>query len=125
MYVHHRPALEYDFNARFGFGVERIDREELSWQAVTALIDGLIDDHTSHTFASVAGWSYVPSPQEVAFYDELDVKLAMNRGKNQPMPQRVKRPWETPRVNQVTPRSDAESRDRRARLNERLGISTT
>ena len=62
MYVHHRPALEYDFHARFGFGVERIDREELSWQAVTALIDGLIDDHTSHTFASVAGWSYVPSP---------------------------------------------------------------
>lgn len=121
--MHHRPALEYDLITRAGFGVDRIDREELSWQTMTALIDGLMSDHTSHTFASAAGWSYVPSPAEVQFYNELDVKLAMNRGKNQPAPQRTKRPWEQPKQKDVTPRNDAASRERRERLNERLGIT--
>ncbi len=124
VYFHHRAALEYDFRARFGFGVERIDRQEISWQQMTALIDGLMDDHTSHTFASAAGWSYVPSPAEVAFYDELDVKLAMNRGRNQPAPPRTKRPWETPKQGLVVPRTDAEKHARRQSLNERLGITT-
>ena len=122
LYVQHRPALEYDFRARFGFGVERIDREELSWQETVALIDGLMQDHTSHTFASAAGWSYVPSPSEVHFYDELDVKLSMNRGKNQPMPQRTKRPWETPKRREVIPAHRGDTEARRERLRERLGL---
>ena len=123
VYALHRDALEYDFRARFGFGVEKIDREELSWQETVALIGGLIDDHTSHTFASVTGWAYVPSPEEVAFYDDLDVRIAMNRGKHQPMPQPVKRPWEQAKVREVLPRNDAETVKRRHALNERLGIA--
>lgn len=107
---------------RAGFGVERIDREELSWQTFTALINGLMDDHTSHTFASAADWSYRPAPEEVAFYNDLDVRLAMNRGKHQPMPQPVKRPWEQGKQKPVLPKNTAESRARRERLNERLGL---
>ena len=122
MYLRHRPALEYDFRARFGFGVSVVDREELCWQELDALVDGLLLDRTSHTFASVAGWSYVPSPVEVAFYDELDVKLAMNRGKNQPRPPRTKHPWESPREVErvVTP----EREQRRAKLRESLGLGS-
>lgn len=83
-------------------------------------MNGLLDDHTSHTFAAVAGWSYVPSPQEVAFYDELDVKIAMNRGKNQPAPPRTKRPWEQARKE---PRRDDGHAARLERLKMRLGIT--
>lgn len=122
IYVHHRPALEYDLVTRAGFGVERIDRQEISWEQLTALVDGFMSDHTSHTYASAAGWAYVPDPAEVAFYDELDVKLLMNRGKNQPAPQRVKRPWEHKPAAQVTPRRDPETLARRDRLNVRLGL---
>lgn len=120
VYVNHRAALEYDFRSRFGFGVSSIDDESLGWQEITALIDGLIDDHTSHTFAACAGWSYVPSPAEVQFYNELDVKLAMNRGKNQPKPPAVKRPWEAPRNTDVVP--SRQSVERRELLKARLGL---
>lgn len=102
--------------------MDRIDRQELTYAELTALIDGLLDDRTSHTFAAVAGWSYVPSPQEVSFYDELDVKLAMNRGKNQPRPPRTKRPWEQERKRDV-PVTSVESVQRRERLNARLGLA--
>lgn len=101
--------------------MDRIDREELTYSELTALVDGLINDHTSHTFASVAGWSYVPSPAEVAFYDELDVKLAMNRGKNQPMPPRTKRPWESGEPIRST-KPDPGREERRNKLAEHLGL---
>lgn len=126
VYFHHRAALEYDFRSRFGFGVERVDRGGLSWRELQALVDGLLDDHSSHTFASVMGWAYVPTPAEVQFYDELDVKLAMNRGRNQPAPPRTKRPWEMAKPSFVPPKPrDGDAAARRELLNERLGISTT
>lgn len=103
--------------------MDRIDRQELAYSEITALIDGLLDDHSSHTFASVAGWSYVPSPDEVAFYDGIDVKLAMNRGKNQPMPQRVKRPWESARPKETTAPGASADLERRERLKARLGLT--
>lgn len=85
-------------------------------------MSGLLDDHTSHTFAAAAGWGYVPSANEVMFYNELDVKLAMNRGKNQPMPQPVKRPWEQSRpVASVARNPDHDAR--LDRLKQRLGIT--
>lgn len=109
---------------RAGFDVGRIDRQEISWQTMVALIDGLMSDHTSHVFASAAGWSYVPSPAEVQFYDELDVKLAMNRGKHQPVPKRVERPWEQVKPINALPRNDVETQSRRSKLNERLGLGS-
>lgn len=105
--------------------MDRIDRQELTYTELTALVDGLLADHTSHTFASLAGYSYVPAPAEVAFYDELDTKLAMNRGKNQPRPPRTKRPWEDGKPQTVAPSVSADSRARRERLNEKLGLLTT
>lgn len=108
---------------RAGYGVDRIDRQELSWQQMTAMIDGLMDDHTSHTFASAAGWAYVPSAEEVFFYNELDVKLAMNRGKNQPAPPPTPRPWEKKRDRFVAPTVDPQSRKRRDALMKRLGLA--
>lgn len=106
---------------RAGFGLEKIDNGLMAWSTLTALVDGLVDDHTSHTFASLAGWSYVPSPAEVQFYNELDVKIAMNRGKNQPVPAPVKRPWEKRKL-EVSNRFDPGSTARRAKLNAMLGL---
>lgn len=122
VYYHHRKALEYDFRARFAFGVERLDREELNYSETVALVDGLLDDPTSHTFASVAGYSYVPSAEEVFFWNRLDAERSMNRGKNQPVPQRLARPWEKPKEKTPMPVSP-ESRARRERLNKRLGLT--
>lgn len=63
----------------------------------------------------------MPTPQEIQFYDDLDVKIAMNRGKNQPRSQPVKRPWEQKTVEK--PASyDPGRADRQARLAERLGL---
>ena len=83
-----------------------------------------MNDHMSHTFASTQGWSYVPSAEEFFFYNELDVKALMNRGKNQPSPQPVKRPWEQPRENAPV-RQDPEHQARLERLQMRLGIPAT
>lgn len=83
-----------------------------------------MSDHTSHTYASAAGWSYVPSAEEVFFYNELDVKAMMNRGKNQPTPQPVKRPWEQPLVRSPQ-HQDPEHRARLERLQKRLGLSAS
>lgn len=66
----------------------------------------------------------MPDPAEVQFYNGLDVKLAMNRGKNQPTPPRTKRPWEQPKPVEVTPKRDAEERARRDLLKQRLGIAS-
>lgn len=102
--------------------MERIDRGELTYTTLIALIEGLLDDHTSHTVASAEGWSYVPSPEEVFFYNELDVKIASNRGKNQPAPQPVKRPWEQPKVSSRAAH-DPEHDARLDRLKQRLGLT--
>ena len=84
-------------------------------------MNGLLNDPTSHTVAAVEGWAYVPSAEEVFFYNELDVKAIMNRGKNQPAPQPVKRPWLTPRVSAKA--RDPEHDGRLDRLKQRLGIT--
>ncbi len=103
--------------------MEKIDREELTYGELTALVNGLVADHSSHTFAAVMGWAYVPAPAEVQFYDELDVKLTMNRGKNQPRPPRTKRPWEQAPPRTTAPRTTKETQQRRQILNERLGLT--
>ncbi len=90
---------------------------------MNALVDGLMSDHTSHTFASAAGWSYVPSAEEVFFYNEIDVKAMMNRGRNQPAPHPVKRPWEQSKT-RVKASNDPEHAQRLERLKRRLGLAT-
>lgn len=122
IYRYHRNALEYDFRARFGFGLELVDRQELSWQQFISLITGLLNDHTSHTVASVEGWSYVPTAEEVFFYNELDVKAMMNRRRNQPAPQPVKRPWEQAKPS-VRHLADPDHAQRLERLKQRLGLA--
>lgn len=121
VYFKYRSALEYDFRARFGFGVGVIDREEIDTATLTALIGGLLRDRHSHVFAATAGWAYVPSPVEAAFYDYLDVKIAAGRGKNQPIPQPVKRPWE--HAPPLEPSRDPEHLQRIEKLNARFGLS--
>lgn len=101
--------------------MERIDRGELTYTTLIALVEGLLDDHTSHTVASAEGWSYVPSAEEVFFYNELDVQIASNRRKNQPTPQPVKRPWEQPRTRSIAAQ-DPEHAARLDRLKQRLGL---
>ncbi len=101
--------------------MDRVDRGELTYATLIALVEGLLNDHTSHTIASVEGWSYVPSAEEVFFYNEIDVKAIMNRGKNQPAPRPVKRPWEQPKASAVSAR-DPEHEARLERLKLRLGL---
>lgn len=120
LYVRHREAVEYDLRERFHFGLERIDRGELAPFVIMSILNGLFEDHSTHTYASVMEWAYVPTPAEVAFYDELDVKIAMNRGKNQPAAPRTKRPWEQA---QVSARRDPEHDARLERLKARIGIT--
>lgn len=101
-----------------------IESDELSWREWQAVVDGLLRDHSSHTCAAVAGWAYVPTPAEVAFYDELDVKIQMNRGKNQPSQPPVQRPWMAEKPKLILPKNDPATMSRRARLNAHLGLTS-
>ena len=103
--------------------MEKVDRGELTYAEFTAYVDGLLQDHSSHTVAAFMGWSYVPTPQEVFFYHEMYAQAAMNRGKHQPKPPRIERPWESGQRPMSEPKYDPDRAKRRERLNERLGLA--
>jgi hypothetical protein len=112
--------LEVDFHARYGFSVAHASR--LGWHIFDALIIGVHEDSSSHTFASVAGWSYRPAPAEVAFYNWVDAQAVMNRSANAVRPKPVTRPWEIVEEH-VTGRLSSEDNERRLKLEKLLGVN--
>ncbi|WP_133124814.1 hypothetical protein [Bifidobacterium margollesii] len=88
----------------------------LAWE----LTREILRDHTSSSFAALAGWSYTPTGSEIAMWDRMDMEKRLRRHgwrpwKNQPDPLRAK-PMEDPRVR-------AERLRRRRLLRERFHIT--
>jgi hypothetical protein len=118
--VLHRAALDYDLLTRFGWGVEQIPL--LGVNRVAGLVDEVMRDPYSHSIAAVAGWSFVPSPQDVSFRNWVDVTAQMNKKKNAAPVKPVERPWEQG-ARPVWRAPDPNRDVRRKKLRARLGLN--
>ena len=121
----HRAALEYDWQVRFGLDVSAVLTREISWARAWALTSRLLLDPDSHLFASVQGWAYVPGPATRAAVDHFEWWVNAQRRGNTTTFQ-ARRPWEKgakARPAAMPREVSAESRQRRAELNRRLGLS--
>lgn len=95
---------------------------EVSWNEAWELIRPLLVDPYSHVVASLRGHVRPAYPVEDMAVWQVEAYLASKRQRNQVAPARLDRPWEKPREVPRPGRLSAESRARREKLRERLGI---
>lgn len=67
-------------------------RRAIGWGRAWALTREILKNHYSHSYASLAGWSYIPAPEEVAMWDQAEADKRLKR--------RGWRPWLDPRSSQ-------------------------
>lgn len=83
LWFSHRPALQYDWHARWG---GPWDPSATPVYAAWPMLQQILMDHASHSWAALAGWSYVP--------DTADKTItAFNNGAGK---LRRRPPWEKP-----------------------------
>ena len=82
----------------------------------------LLRDHSSHLYASLAGWAYIPSGAEIAKWDQLELEGRLKR--------KGWRPWLEPKTDMARastrharPRSEREQA--RELLRDRFHIKDT
>ena len=86
----HRGAVEYDFRARFGFGLSEVGARITITEAAR-LAYRLERDPSSWTFAASQGWTYPLDRDALLLADLLDRFTQVNFKKPKPYP----RPWDT------------------------------
>lgn len=91
----HRPALEYDWRARFGLMFD--PGGTTSWGESIRLCQVLLGDSTSQVAASVAGWAYPASREHLALADLYDVTVRAN-SKRHAKVNAYPRPWDKPKA---------------------------
>lgn len=117
----HRAALEHEFWSRYGWGGDEIVRGVRGWNLASMLVDEILHDPYSHLSAAVAGWAYVPAPEDALFFNWVDATAQMRHQSGKVPPRPVGRPWEAQRLRpQAMP--DPERKARRAALDARLGL---
>lgn len=121
LWSHHRAATEYDLQTRVGWGFEELRSGRRGWREVWWIVSEILRDPYSHIQHSLAGSRFVPTPTDVGFFNWLDARQQMARGKGQIAPPPVERPWVG--VREYTPRADPDRARRRAFLRERLGLN--
>lgn len=87
----HRPALEYDFRARFHLGLECVP-SDVGWGEALRLVRILRADPSSALAASFEGWDHPISREALILMDLFDLDMAVNAGKKKPKPH-PGRPW--------------------------------
>lgn len=110
-----RAALQYDWHAAWG---RFWNPKTLPAYAAWPMLQEILMDHSSHSFAALAGWSHIPDTADRIIH-------ALDAG---PSRLRRKPTWERPGPFDTTPSAHATRRrdDRlRDRLRERLGIHPT
>lgn len=109
--------------ARLGHGVDEYVTGRRSINLGAMLARELLRDPYSHTFASVAGYSHVPAPEDVSFLNWVDARALMAWQSGKVRPQPAKRPWLTREQPTRMSAPDPQRHARRAELNRRLGIT--
>lgn len=95
-------------------------RASMSLGRAWMLTREILKDHTSNSFASLAGWAYVPTGAEIALWDMMELEGRLKR--------KGYRPWADPRndflrePNLETSSQRRERLERRSRLKKRFHI---
>lgn len=77
----HRGALEYDWRARFGQGLDTSVPAEIGWDEAVRLVRILRNDPSSQLAAAIEGWDYPLSRLGWMLADLLDVQGSSKAGK--------------------------------------------
>lgn len=104
----HRAALQYDW-MRAWHGI--LDLTRMPLYAAWPMLREILKDHTTHSFALLADWSWIPTDADMILY------ALSQTGKKQTTPP----PW----ADTTADKPHAKPRDQRlhTRLLERLGIT--
>ena len=92
----------------------------LDYESAWALTREILRDHTSNSFAALAGWSYTPTGAEIALWDQMELEGRLKR--------KGYRPWADRRTDMfrranTETHADYEARmARRKRLNDHYHI---
>lgn len=92
MIQQHRPALEYDWRARFHLPLTVVGAS-MSWGEAIRLTRLLRADSSSQTAAAIEGWDYPISHEALAILDLFDLEHQVN-SKKRPKPHPL-RPWKS------------------------------
>lgn len=111
----HRAALQYDWIRAWR---QPLDLTRTSVHEAWPMLREILKDHSSHSYAALAGWSYVPDQTELLIH-------ALNQG--QAKHRRITPEWEKPDTilgpDSTRPHTKPKRDERlRSRLKQRLGI---
>lgn len=113
-----RGAVEYEFRARFGVGLNVIGRD-MSLAEAARLVAVIRSDPSSALAAAIEGWEHPVSREAAVLMDLWDLEAAKSGAKKPPTYPRV---WKTP--TQTRRRGDAAGRtpeEIKALLRENFG----
>jgi hypothetical protein len=92
----------------------------LDYESAWALTREILRDHTSNSFAALAGWSYTPTGAEIALWDQMELEGRLKRKGYRPWADRRTDPFRRPATET---HADYEARmARRKRLNDHYHI---
>ena len=92
----------------------------LDYESAWALTREILRDHTSNSFAVLAGWSYTPTGAEIALWDQMELEGRLKRKGYRPWADRRTDPFRRPATET---HADYEARmARRKRLNDHYHI---
>ncbi|NEG90608.1 hypothetical protein [Bifidobacterium aerophilum] len=107
-----RPALQYDWIACWGGPWDpRITPARAAWP----MLREILMDRSSHSFAALAGWAYIPDPADKYIH-------AVNQGASK---LRRRPDWQRRDIGRDSPHPRAKDERLRSRLKARLGIVGT
>ena len=110
LWQNHRATLQYDWlNAWHSL----YDPQQLPLYAAWPMLQEILKDHTSHTFALLSQWEWIPLNSDVILH-----ALAQANTKKQ-----LKTPWATTGGNQPEPKPKPRDEQAHRQLLERLGIT--
>ncbi|KFI92433.1 hypothetical protein BISA_0833 [Bifidobacterium saguini DSM 23967] len=81
----------------------------------------ILKDHRSHSYAALAGWSYIPSDGEIALWDRMELEGRLKRRGWRPWADRHNDPFAP--VHVETRETRERRLERRSRLKQRYHIT--
>lgn len=81
----------------------------------------ILHDHTSHSYAALAGWSYIPTGAEIAQWDQYELEGRLKRKGWRPWTDKTADPFRTESLKADT--SQKEREKQRERIRARFHIA--
>ncbi|KAA8828319.1 hypothetical protein [Bifidobacterium tissieri] len=111
LWLEHRAALQYDWMRAWG---QPLDLRAMPLYAAWPMLEQILMDHTSHSWAALAGWEWIPDPADKYIH-------AYNQGAGKV---RTRPPWQATDIRPTIGRTGKPRNERlRRKLKNRLGIT--